>query len=73
MDSATPIIAVKLGSYLRGIGGWPNGNGHAIYGIAATVNSDTLTMVRCQSITHAANGNHGSLNDNAIERIYGLV
>ena len=71
--SATAIVACKIGSNVRGIGGWPNGNGHAIYGFSATIAGDTWTMDKCQAMVHLANNNHGSLNNNGIEAIYGIV
>ena len=71
--SATAIVACKLGSNVRGLGGWPNGNGHAIYGFSATIAGDTWTMDKCQSMVHLDNNDHGSLNNNGIEAIYGIV
>ncbi len=71
--SATAIIACKIGSNVRGIGGWPNGNGHAIYGFSATIAGDTWTMDKCQSLVHLENNDHGSLNNNGIEAIYGIA
>lgn len=73
VGAATMILAIKVGNSLRGIGGWPNGDGHSLYGISATVSGDTWTMQRCQSMVHKASGNHGALANDGIEHIYGIV
>lgn len=73
VDGLTTILATRYSTAFRGIGGWDNGDGQSVFSISATVNGDSLTMVRCRNIIHYANDRHGDVSPQTVKEIIGLV
>ncbi len=71
-----PAFRYQSGSvvYFRGIGGYPSSSTRVItYQFAATVAGTTLTLVKCNTASHASNEGHGAMSDRYVTAIYGLI
>lgn len=70
----TAILGIRSGNYLRGIGGWitetPNTTS---FHFNANVSGNTLTFVKCASVTHYQSSNHSVYTNQIITTIIGIV
>lgn len=71
---ATTILAVRNGSYVRGIGGYESESiTDYTYTFGATLSGDTWTFVGAGYMYHESGGSHGKRTLLAVESIRGLV
>ena len=69
----TSILAMKTGSYIRGIGGHPTSSAVSIQNFAASFSGNTWTLSKANVFIHTPSGNHGSAETKSVERIKGIV
>lgn len=69
----TTILALKKGSYIRGIGGYPTSSATSIHTFSATFSGNTWTFGRANVIAHTASENHSSAETFAVESIVGII
>lgn len=68
------IIATRVGSNFRGIGGYPlSGSGTRIYTLSAVISGETLTLTLCNFQLHSSGGSHTEAVDVGITDIWGIV
>lgn len=69
----TSILAIRRGSYIRGIGGYPTSAATSIHAFAATFSGNTWSFVRANVVAHTASGNHSAVETFAVESIRGII
>ena len=70
----TAILAVRTGTFIRGIGGYSSASPTiSIYQFAATFVGDEWTFIACNSMQHKIGGNHGEITANVVTGIMGLL
>lgn len=69
-----PVYRAPGSSHMRGMNGYSSVTPTITsYHFTATVAGETLTFVACNSISHGANANHGTVNNYTISGLYGVV
>ena len=68
------ILATRVGSNFRGIGGYAMDSGQRVYGISAVIsNSTTLSLTLCNYVQHTPGGNHAAAVAASISDIWGVI
>lgn len=72
IQSGSPIIALRNGTSVAGIGG-TNTTNQFIRTFQATVNGNTWSGLNAIQIAHNSGGNHGTYAQHSVSKIIGLV
>ena len=67
------ILATRVGSNFRGIGGYAMDTGQRIYGLSAVISGSTLSLTLCNYVHHTPSGNHGAATAATISDIWGVI
>ncbi len=73
VDHATPMLAVRNGDYIRGLGGYSTGNTVETYQFAATRSGNVWTLVEADRISHNPSGTHSAIATLSVQYIWGAV
>lgn len=67
----TTVLAMKNGTYIRGIGGYSSGSSIINYYFSATISGNTWTFVSCESLNQTSS--NASPTDVAVTSIVGII
>ena len=73
VDHATPVLAVRQGDYIRGIGGYSTGSTIETYQFTATRSGDLWTLLYADRLTHTPSSNHTARLSLSIQFIRGII
>ena len=72
-NDATKILAVIDGTRVTGIGGVQLSSTLSTVGFVANLSGDTLSFVRCKTMSHNTSANHGGIYDCRVTQINGIA
>ena len=67
------MLAVNSGTRIAGIGGVPFSNALSTSGFLANVSGDTLSLVRCKTMSHNSSAAHGGVYECSVIQIDGII
>ena len=73
VDHATPVLAVRQGDYIRGIGGYSTGSTIETYQFSATRSGNVWTLLYADRLTHTPSSNHTARLSLSIQFIRGII